>query len=84
MKAEFTNQGYNITAGYSVLEFVQMRARWDSYIPDKLIGVESNLAILGCNITPIEFIFIRINYIINPDDKDIEHHRLLINSQLVF
>lgn len=84
MKAEFTNQGYHITAGYSVSEIVQLLARWDSYTPDKLIGVENNLAILGCNIAPNEFIFIRINYLINPDDKDFKHHQLLINSQLVF
>ena len=84
MKTEFTNQGYHVTAGYSVSEIVQILARWDSYIPDKLIGVENNLAILGCNISPNEFILIRINYLINPDDNDIKHHQLLINSQLVF
>ena len=84
MKTKFTNQGYHITVGYSVSEIVQLLARWDSYIPDKLIGVENNLAILGCNISPNEFIFIRINYLINPDDKEFKHHRLLVSSQLVF
>ena len=84
MKTKFTNLGYHITVGYSVSEIVQLLARWDSYIPDKLIGTENNLAILGCNISPNEFIFIRINYLINPDDKEFKHHRLLVSSQLVF
>lgn len=78
----YKSSGYHITAGYKLSDKIQVLGRWDSFTPDLDLQSESELIIAGLNIWPTSVTEFQINYIINTDDSDFEHHRILINSQV--
>ena len=78
--------GFHATAGYMVSGNLQLLGRWDKYQSEDLFidGDNSDLVLCGVNYWPSGATEVQINYIVDTDDTDIEHHQVLINVQIVF
>lgn len=75
--------GFHTTLGYMLNDKNQLLFRTDNFDPDRL-GTDSHLIIFGYNYWPTKATEIQVNYIINTDKTDIDHHQLLINAQISF
>lgn len=85
-KKRFNNtidaKGYYLTAGYNIINEVQILLRWDDYLPYKILGNESRYIIIGCNIWPTEATEFQLNYLINSNDSEFNHNQILFNAQV--
>jgi hypothetical protein len=75
--------GYHITAGYMPNAQSQFLLRWDSLHTDGLRS-DSDWLVLGYNAWVSAVAEIQINYIIPLDKFEIDHHQILLNSQISF
>jgi len=75
--------GFHTTLGFMLNDKNQLLFRADSFDPDRL-GADSHLIIFGYNYWPTQVTEVQVNYIINTDDTDIDHHQVLINAQVSF
>lgn len=85
-KKRFNNtidaKGYYVTAGYNIINKVQILLRWDDYLPYKILGDENRYIIIGCNVWPTEATEFQINYLINSNDSEFNHNQVLFNAQI--
>ena len=75
--------GFHATLGYMLNSKNQILFRYDSFNEDTR-APDSNLLIFGYNLFPTQVTELQVNYIVNPDDSDFNHHQLLINGQVAF
>lgn len=75
--------GFQTTLGFMLNDKNQLLFRTDNFDPDRL-GTDSHLIIFGYNYWPTQVTEVQVNYIINTDDTDIDHHQVLINAQVSF
>ena len=83
---EIKPSGFHATTGYMVTPKVQVLFRWDHFNLDMLVenSFESDWLIGGVNVWPTGTTEVQVNYIIDLDDRDMEHHQVLVNTQIVF
>lgn len=75
--------GAHATAGYMFTDKVQGLIRWDGFDPDDGVG-RRDWIILGLNAWPTTVTEFQINYIIDTDNAEPDHHQLLVNFQFGF
>ena len=78
--------GFHATAGWMVRPSAQILARWDRLDLDGAVpgGSVSNELVLGMNVWPTGATEVQINYVVNPDDADIDRNQVLLNAQIAF
>lgn len=79
-----TDEGFQITGGYSLKENFQLLVRYDSFKSGAPGATSENYFLLGCNLLPTGATKFQFNYIVNKEKSDVKYHQLLINSQLAF
>jgi len=78
--------GFHATVGYMATDNIQLLGRWDSYNLDDLLveNPDSDWLILGVNYWPTGATELQVNYIVDIDSSDFDHHQVLVNVQVVF
>lgn len=75
--------GHYLTAGYRPSPPVQLLLRWERFDPDGLASTRDAL-IGGLNLWPTSFTKLQVNYLVQTQDADFDHHQLLVNFQFGF
>lgn len=78
-----TVSGFYLTAGYNIVENLQLLARFD-HIQSDLFALDENLIILGSTYTLSQAASFSLNYRLNPDDSAFSNHAVLLQTQLAF
>ena len=75
--------GFHATAGYWVIEDLQLIARYD-HVESDLVPLTENVIVGGLNYNYTDAASFQLNYQINPDDFDFANHFVLLQTQIAF
>ena len=78
---KFKPAGFHVTAGYFVLNNLQLLLRYDRFRPDASLD-KSQYLIIGSNILLSKPVSLQLNYYTDLNDSIFKHQRLLLNFQL--
>lgn len=79
--------GFQVTAGYRLRPDVQLLLRWDQLNLDQAVSDGQNYKdrlVFGINFWPTSITELQLNYIVNPDARELKRHQILLNGQIVF
>jgi len=74
--------GFHVTGGYMLNPQNQLLLRYETYNNDR--GSETNWVVLGYNLWPTAVTEFQANYVLDLDNTETDHHRVLLNVQVSF